>query len=308
VWGGPAARIANFSAFNLALANLIFGTIGLFAVQSALSPFATVFWRCVFATAFLLTWCIAFRYLKPAKLSPKLLLLAAIGGVGNIGSSVALFGAYRYTTIGTATIVYHIQPFFVVLIGGLVFKEAVMPAEMFWIAIAFSGLVLCTGLVGTLASGDSSWYLGVGLSLVAALLYAVGTIIGKGLGEQRPEITTLMQTVVGTLLLAPFAELLQPVPNASWKWLVSLGVLHTGVAYVLMFSAYPHLRTPVIGILAFLFPLTAILVDWLAFGKALQPIQWLGLTLIILGTLGVQLAWRPRLRRCSVTPHPPELK
>lgn len=301
-------RSANWPAFNLALSNVIFGTIGLFAVQGALPPFVTVFWRCVFATAFLLTWCSIFGYLKPAKLSPRLLLLAAIGGVGNIGSSVALFGAYGYTTIGTATIIYHIQPFFVVLIGALVFKEAVKPAELFWIFLAFMGLVLSTGLVGASTSTSDSWFLGVGLSLIAALLYAIGTIIGKGLGEQRPEVTTLMQTIVGVILLAPFAQLLQPVPTNSWFWLVSLGVLHTGIAYVLMFSAYPHLRTPIIGVLAFLFPLVSVLVDWLAFEKALQPAQWLGLLLIMLGTLGVQLGSKPRIRRSPVTRRPPALE
>jgi drug/metabolite transporter (DMT)-like permease len=301
-------KFASPPALNLALSNVIFGTIGLFAVQGALPPFVTVFWRCVFATLFLLIWCLAFGYLKPAKLSAKLLLLAAIGGVGNIGSSVALFSAYGYTTIGTATIIYHIQPFFVVLIGAAVFKETVKSSEIVWIAIAFAGLVLSTGLVGTSGSGDSAWYMGVGLSLVAALLYAVGTIIGKGLAEQRPEVTTLMQTFVAALMLSPFAELLQPVPDASWKWLISLGVLHTGIAYVLMFSAYPHLRTPVIGVLAFLFPLVSILVDWLAYGKALQSVQWVGLALIMLGTLGVQLAWRPHIRRRPAPAQPSALE
>lgn len=295
-------------AFNLAVSNVIFGTIGLFAVQGALPPFVTVFWRCVFASLFLLAWCIAFGYLKPTKLSPKLLLLAAIGGIGNIGSSVALFAAYAYTTIGTATIIYHIQPFFVVLIGAAIFKETVKPSEIFWIVIAFTGLVLSTGLMGTSMSDDGSWYLGVGLSLVAAFLYAIGTIIGKGLGEQRAEVTTLMQTLIGVLLLSPFAQLTQPVPNASWVWLISLGVLHTGAAYVLMFSAYPHLRTPVIGVLGFLFPLVSILVDWLAFGKGLQLAQWVGLILIMLGTLGVQLAWRPRIGRQFIAAQPSRLE
>ncbi|PST18679.1 EamA family transporter [Mesorhizobium plurifarium] len=302
------AKIANLPAFNLALSNVIFGTIGLFAVQGALPPFVTVFWRCVFATLFLLAWCATFGYLKPAKLSAKLLLLAAVGGIGNIGSSVALFSAYGYTTIGTATIIYHIQPFFVVLIGTALFRETIKPTEICWIGLAFAGLVLSTGFVGTSVPEENSWYLGVGLSLIAAFLYSVGTVIGKGLGEQRPEVTTLMQTLVGALILSPFAELLQPVPSASWKWLVCLGVLHTGIAYVLMFSAYPHLRTPVIGVLAFLFPLVSILVDWLAYGKALQPAQWAGLALIMLGTLGVQLGWRPRLRRHPIAAQPPALE
>lgn len=284
------------AAANLAVANAIFGTIGLFAVEAGLPPFATVFWRCVFATVFLLTWCIGFGHLAPANLSPRLLIYAAIGGIGNIGSSVALFGAYKFSSIATATIIYHVQPFFVVLIGALALRETIKASEILWIVLAFVGLILSTGLIGT-TGGDGSWIPGVGLSLVAAFLYAVGTIIGKELGAQRPEVTTLVQTIVGALLLSPFADLAAPVPVQSWKWLISLGILHTGIAYVLLFSAYPRLRTPVIGVFAFIFPLVAILVDLLVYDKPIDLLQAAGLLLIMLGTLGVQLGWAGSFRR-----------
>jgi len=59
-----------------------------------------------------------------------------------------------------------------------------------------------------------------------------------------------------------------------------------------MYSAYPRLTTPVIGVLAFIFPLVAILVDWIVYGNVIEPVQMIGMTLIMLGTLGVQLGWR----------------
>ncbi|APO77087.1 DMT superfamily inner membrane transporter protein (plasmid) [Rhizobium etli 8C-3] len=288
---------AKVAAVNLAVANAIFGTIGLFAVEAGLPPFATVFWRCVFATVFLLVWCVGFGHLAPANLSPKLLIYAAIGGIGNIGSSVALFGAYKFSSIATATIIYHVQPFFVVLIGAVALRETIKASEILWIVLAFVGLILSTGLIGTTGGGDGSWVPGVGLSLGAAFLYAVGTIIGKELGAQRPEVTTLVQTIVGALLLSPFADLAASVPVQSWKWLISLGVLHTGIAYVLIFSAYPRLRTPVIGVFAFIFPLVAILVDLLVYDKPIDLLQAAGLLLIMLGTLGVQLGWAGNFRR-----------
>ena len=78
---------------------------------------------------------------------------------------------------------------------------------------------------------------------------------------------------------------------------IALKSIHTGIAYVLMFSAYPQLRTTIIGVLAFIFPLVSILVDRLAFGKTLQPAQWVGLIMIIFGTLGAQMALQPRFRK-----------
>lgn len=50
--------MVNVQALNLTLSMVIFGTIGLFAVEGGLPAFATVFWRCVFASLFLAAWCV----------------------------------------------------------------------------------------------------------------------------------------------------------------------------------------------------------------------------------------------------------
>jgi len=158
----------NLPALNLALSMVIFGTIGLFAVEGGLPPFATVFWRCIFASLFLTAWCFGRGYLRLRDLSLRLILMAAVGGVCNIGSSVALFAAYTSTTIATATIIYHIQPFFVVLIGALFLKETIRRHELLWMALAFIGMGLATGFVGQEISAGTGWALGLGLSLLAA--------------------------------------------------------------------------------------------------------------------------------------------
>ena len=83
--------------------------------------------------------------------------------------------------------------------------------------------------------------------------------------------------------------------RACWQftdgWLISVGVLHTGIAYTLMYSAYPRLTTPVISVLAFVFPLVSILLDWIAYSNPNEPSQAAGVSLIMLRTLGVQLGW-----------------
>ena len=139
----------------------------------------------------------------------------------------------------------------------------------------------------------------LGLLCAAALLYAVATILAKGLGQQRAEVTVLCQTIVGIVMLAPFAGIGQPIPAHSWGWLVSIGVLHTGIAYVLMNSAFPRLTTPVIGIITFIYPVVAIIIDWAIYGHPLGPAQAAGMALIAVATLGVRLGWRFPLRRVS---------
>lgn len=289
----------RFPAGRLALAMAIVGTVGAFATEAGLDPITTVFWRCVFGTLFLGAWCLLRGHLPDRGLSPARLGLAALGGVCMVLSWTGFFAGFAMTSIATTTIVYHIQPFFVVLIGVTVLKERITLDQIVWMIAAFVGVALASGLVLSSRPVTTTWVFGIALTLGAALLYAVATILAKGLGAQRPEITTLCQTIVGVVLLAPFADLSRSVPLASWGWLAGIGVLHTGVAYVLMYAAYPRLTTPLIGVLTFIYPLVAILIDWFFYGHPLGLVQSTGMILIAFGTLGVRLGWQLPRRRVS---------
>ncbi|CAI2479984.1 Predicted permease, DMT superfamily [Serratia proteamaculans] len=278
-------------AVKLAVGMAMIGTVGAFAVESGLSPVSVVFWRCVFGTLFLGLWCIIRGYLPDRSLSLKRLTYASLAGVCMVLSWIAFFAGFTLTSIATTTIIYHIQPFFVVLISAVFLRELISLNQVLWMAGAFTGVILASGLVSPFGIINIHWVLGVALTLVAALLYAISTLVGKGLGQQRPEITILCQTIVGIILLAPFTDSFRSVPPESWGWLIGIGVLHTGVAYVLMYSAYPKLTTPVIGVLTFIYPLIAIIVDWVFYGHQLGVIQMTGMILIALCTLGVKLGW-----------------
>jgi drug/metabolite transporter (DMT)-like permease len=77
----------------------------------------------------------------------------------------------------------------------------------------------------------------------------------------------------------------------QWFWIVGMGVLHTGLSYVLIYGALPKLTTPIIAVLLFVYPLTAIAVDAIVYGRALSLAQWAGMALIVIASLGVNLGW-----------------
>ncbi|WP_245442298.1 DMT family transporter [Mesorhizobium hawassense] len=289
----------RFPAASLASAMVIAGTVGAFVTESGQHPVTVVFWRCVFGALFLAAWCLLRGYLPDRTLSVSRLALAALAGVCMVLSWTAFFAGFAMTSIATTTIVYHVQPFFVVLLGVTVLKERISLDQMLWMLGAFLGVVLASGLVVTHGHVDAGWALGIALTLGAALLYAVATMLAKGLGQQRAEITVLCQTLVGVVLLAPFADIGHPIPLASWGWLTGIGVLHTGIAYVLMNSAFPRLTTPVIGVITFIYPVVAIIIDWALYAHPLGPAQAAGMLLIALATLGVRLGWRFPVWRVS---------
>jgi drug/metabolite transporter (DMT)-like permease len=60
----------------------------------------------------------------------------------------------------------------------------------------------------------------------------------------------------------------------------SLGAIHTGLAYVVLYAGVSRLRTSRIAILQFVCPITAILVDWAVYGHTLSVMQIAGVMLM----------------------------
>ncbi len=132
----------------------------------------------------------------------------------------------------------------------------------------------------------------LGAAVVATGLDAITAVAGKGLADQRGEVTTLIQTVAGSLIFLPFVDFAIAIPMQSWGWLGMIGVVQTGIAWLLVYSAYPHVATPLLAALSVVNPLTAILSDWVIFGRLIALTQALGMVLIVIGTFGVRLRWR----------------
>ena len=98
--------------------------------------------------------------------------------------------------------------------------------------------------------------------------------------------------MIGLIAFAPFmrtATLTGGLP--MWGWLAGLGLIHTGIVYVLLYSAYPRLPTPVIAAGAFFNPAAALIADLAVFGRSITLTQGAGLVLILLAGLAVNLGW-----------------
>ena len=143
---------------------------------------------------------------------------------------------------------------------------------------------------GAVAAGN--YLLGIALALGAALLYAVAALIVKRLSATPPHLIALIQLLTGVLMLAPLAGHQLPQGEAAWASLATLGVVHTGLMYMLLYGAIQKLPTALTGALSFIYPVAAILVDWLAFDHWLSPLQWLGVAAILLAAAGMQQGWR----------------
>jgi drug/metabolite transporter (DMT)-like permease len=287
-----AKGLENKGTAQLTAAMMLSGTLGIFVVESGASPFNVVFFRVLFGALALGGYALARGYFRGHGFTARKLGLAALGGVFIVFNWVFLFQSYENTSISVATVVYHTQPFYVVLLGALLFRERLTAARVGWIALAFAGLILVSGIrPGDFTGGDGTYLLGVGQALLAALLYGLSTLVTKRITGVRPHLIALVQVVVGIPLLLPFADFgAMRGTGADWGWLVGLGLIHTGLMYVLMYSAYAKLPTAKIAVLAFTYPAVAMVADWAVYGHHIGLVQALGVPLIILASLKVTLA------------------
>ena len=284
---------------QLMTAMVLSGTLGVFVVESGASPFNVVFFRVVFGALALGSYVLARGWLRDHGFTRRTLGLAVLGGVFIVFNWVFLFESYRNTSISVATVVYHTQPFYVVLLGALLFRERLSAAKVGWIALAFAGLILVSGVTPADFTSGGTYLTGVGQALLAALLYGLSTLVTKRITGVRPHLIALVQVVVGIPLLLPFADFGAMAGTGwDWGWLVGLGFLHTGVMYVLMYAAYAKLLTSKIAVLAFVYPAVAMVMDWAVYGHHIGLVQALGVPLIVLASLKVTLA-RPLRTRAS---------
>ncbi len=245
--------------WQMSLAMIISGSIGAFVLLSGLPVTDVVFWRCLIGALTLLVFIVLSR--QPfSRLTRFTLALAVIGGAALVVNWLLLFAAYSRISIGMATVVYNTQPFMLVLMG-MVLGERVSAVKWGWLLLAFGGLVILLSSELTPAH-EEGLTTGVLLALGAAFFYALTAIIARKLHPLPAQHIAFIQVLVGVVMLLPLVHAPELTASFPWRYLLILGIVHTGIMYQLLYSAIQKLPTPVTGSLSFIYPLVAIFIRW----------------------------------------------
>jgi drug/metabolite transporter (DMT)-like permease len=275
-------------------AGLIFGTIGVFVEEAQQDPLTTVWFRCAFGALALLLWSWWRGTSSQLCLQGSAWRVVLITGCLVVVMWSLFFASITRTSIAVATVVFHIQPLLVMTLGAWWLKEKVTAVQWSMSLLALMGLVLATGLFGstqaTVAS-SSSYLIGLAFCVGGALAYAIVTLIAKANRSVTPFALVTWQCIVGTVLLAwwPWVHGWS-VHSTSLGWLAGLGVIHTGLAYLLVYTGMAKLSTGKIAALQFVYPATAVLVDWLVYGRTLSAVQLIGVAMMAVAIVVVSRA------------------
>lgn len=273
------------------------GSIGIFVVESGEPALTVVFYRCLIGGVALLIYCLFANRNDFAQLTLRDILMMSLSGLTMAANWVMFFMAYSHASISMVTTVYHVYPFVLLFASAVIFNEKIYFRSMAWAICAFFGVVFVAGGNG---QGAGMSVIGLGLTMAAMICYATTLLITKHLTNVPASLLSLVQLLVGAFALLPLIGTSGLcIYDGSWVLLLIIGVVHTGLLYVLLYGAVQSLETSRIAILSFLYPLTALIFDVAVYGVRPDGMQIAGLVLITFAVLGEKLQLFKPKAECS---------
>ena len=264
---------------------LIFGTVGIFRRFIPFSSAFLAFSRGILGGLFLLLY-MKLKGKTCARLAwPVLGRLALTGAVMGL-NWILLFEAYNYTTVGIATLCYYMQPTIVILLSPLLFNERLTLRKILCALVALAGMVLVSGVLDQPPDVRAANLPGILLGLGAALFYAFVVIMNKKTSGIDAYPRTTVQLLSAGLAMVPYLLFTKqsgsaPVSVAAIVLLLIVGLVHTGLAYILYFGSMKGLKAQSIALLSYIDPVAALLFSALFLGETLSGSGMLGAIFII---------------------------
>lgn len=269
---------------GLALAMSIFGSIGFVAAKTGLHAFELVFVRCVCATLFLgIAWLVTGKFANEPW-NRREMGLVLLCGIFLVLNWIFLFRAFEELPVTVAICIYYLAPVFVLLLGSIVYREPLTFVSISSVVASFIGTLFIIG-IGNGIPFSHSGPSGLIRAFLAALFYALLTLVGKGIKSLSPYTVSFIQTLLGVVLLLPFVKLeaFHYLKLENWIAIIIIGSVHTGLVYYLFFGSVRLLPARITSGLVFLDPGVAILLDILLTGYRPTPLQIFGIALIFIG-------------------------
>ncbi|MDD5823047.1 MAG: DMT family transporter [Firmicutes bacterium] len=282
----------NNAKFKLIIICMIFGTIGTFRRFIELPSGAMCFCRAVLAVLTILAYFVLTKQRVDMPAIKRNLKQIILLGALMATNWVCQFEAFRYTSIAISTVCYYTQPIFFLIGAALVFKEKLTARSVVCICIAFGGMILVSGVTGT--GVDANTLKGIVFAVAGAITYAVIVIINKSLKDISTFDLTMAQLAFAAVMVLPYVLMTEDIGTIqlSLRGLICLlivGVVHTGIAYVIYFGAVKELEAQTVAIISYIDPVEAVLLSAFLLHEPLTAMIVVGAAMILGATLVSEL-------------------
>ena len=270
---------------RIILAMFIFGTLGLFVKNINLASSEIAFWRAAIAIVVLCVCLIFSKRKNKRKIDGKRAIRLFVSGAIMGFNWILLFESYKFTSIAVATLCYYFEPVIVVVASFFMFNEKIGIKKAVCFGFATIGLIM----VVLSSQTEGGGFMGAVLALGAAALYAAVVIINKSIQDIDDVERTLFQFLAAAFVIAPYVLVtggfaIGSVDAKGAVCIAVLGVIHTGFAYLMYFSAVPRVSGQQASIFGYIDPVTAVMVSAFLLKEQVSFLQFAGGATVLLFT------------------------
>ncbi|MBA4406813.1 EamA family transporter [bacterium] len=221
--------------------------------------------------------------------------VALFGGtIGTMSITKALFYV-NFVNLSIVILIQKLQPVFALTFAAFLLKEKLPKIFFLWAALAISGAYFMTfGLsFPDLGTGDKT-IIAAGFSLIAAISFSSSTVFSKrALRNVGFEMGTYLRFLLSAAIMLVIASIMGDIKSivnvSASQWLVFLLIAFTtgGAAIFLYYYGLKKITASVATICELAFPLTAVVLEYFLHGNILNPVQWMGVALLIFSIIKV---------------------
>lgn len=219
------------------------------------------------------------------------IVILAMGIVGTILNSACYLHSMTLISLSLSSVLQYVAPFFVVLISVPLLHERASRTKILAVMVAFTGCVLCTGVL-TDPGSMNLW--GIFLAAFSGFCFSIYTVGSKILSSNGYKVSTLLfyTAVICWIGLAPFCDLpaafgLMASSVQALLMVVGMGLLVTLLPFLLFNYSLTKIEAGKASILTYAEPLAATVIGFVMYGEGVGINTAIGMTMILLALIVV---------------------
>ncbi len=236
-----------------------------------------------------------------------LLCIAFTGGaLGTLSIVKALF-LVNFQQLSIVVLLQKLQPIFAVLLAAILLKEKITLRFLFWGLIAIiAGYTLTFEFNWPMVTTDKNTILATIFALLAALSFGSSTVLSKMvLGNYNFKTVTFFRYGLTTIMMLLYVLVTQKIMQFSqattnnWIFFIIIGLTTGSGAIFLYYFGLRHVNAIISVIVELIFPVSAIIFDYLFNDARLSLVQWLSAAVMVFAIIKISYKRKKLLKKIN---------
>jgi drug/metabolite transporter (DMT)-like permease len=248
-----------------------------------------------------------YRFIKDFTTKDIFILLSIAftgGALGTVSIVKALF-LVNFQHLSVVVLLQKLQPIFAILLAALILKEKLTMRFLFWGILAIvAGYTLTFEFSLPVITSDKNTVMAAGFALLAALSFGSSTVFSKMvLGKYNFKTVTFFRYGLTALIMLLYVMITQKFMQFSqttknnWLFFIIIGLTTGSGAIFLYYLGLKHVNAIISIIVELIFPISAIIFDYIFNDARLSLIQWLSAAVMVFAIIKISYRRKKLLKQ-----------